>query len=294
MRPEMPSLTALLSFEAALRYGSFTRAAEELGRTQGAISRQVALLERQLGVSLFTREGARLRPSAVGRSYGDKLGGILDRLAALTLEVQASGEVGSNLNLAILPSFGTRWLIPRIPGFNAAHPEVRLHLTTRIGTFDFEAEGFDAAIHHGQAHWPGAQLEELMREEVLVVCRADRAADIRELRDLLEQPRLQLQSRRRAWPRWFRRVGLEEQDAGRGPLFEHHMMVIQAALAGLGVALLPSFLIEDELADGRLVCPFPELRFPGLNGYYLAFPETNRQLPALTAFRAWIKAEFEG
>lgn len=287
----MPSLTALLAFEAALRYGNFTRAGEELGRTQGAISRQVALLEQQLGVTLFSREGARITPTAVGRSYGAKLGPILDRLAALTLELQSSGEVGSVLNLAILPSFGTRWLIPRIPDFNRQHPAIRLHFTTRIGTFDFEAEGLDAAIHHGQEHWPGAQLDALMQEEISVVCREDLAARLKEPLDLRRLPRLQLQSRRRAWTHWFRNLDLDVADAGRGPLFEHHLMVIQAALAGLGVALLPTFLIEEELEAGRLVTPFPELIFPGLNGYYLAYPEASRQLPALVAFRDWISRE---
>ncbi len=291
MRAEMPSLTAFHAFEASLRYGSFTRAAEELGRTQGAVSRQVALLERQLGVELFLREGGtRLRPTPVARSFGGKLQVLLDRLSALTLEVQASGGVGSDLNLAILPTFGTRWLIPRIPTFYAAHPDVRVHLTTRVGSFDFDVHGFDAAIHHGRPHWPGARLDELMREEVLVVCIPEVARQIESPEDLLRWPLLQMESRRSAWSSWFRSFDIEGQSL-RGPLFEHHLMVIQAALAGLGVALLPTFLIEEELNQGKLESPFPDRRMPGQQGYYLAYPEANLSLPALAAFRSWLRDE---
>jgi LysR family glycine cleavage system transcriptional activator len=289
MRSELPSLTALNAFEAALRHGSFTRAGEELGRTQGAISRQVALLERQLGVELFVREGTRLRSTTAGRTFGAKLGTILDRLEALTMELRASGGVGSTLHLAILPTFGTRWLIPRMPDFAAEHPEVRVHLSTRVGTFDFDAVGFDAAIHHGRAVWPGARLDELLREEVLVVCRPDLAAQLLEPADLLSQPLLQMESRRHAWRSWFHQFEVASGDVFRGPLFEHHLMVIQAALAGLGVALLPTILIEDELASGALVSPFPDRRMRGAQGYYLAYPEANRSLPGLVAFREWLQ-----
>ncbi|MEM7306601.1 MAG: LysR substrate-binding domain-containing protein [Planctomycetota bacterium] len=290
---DLPSLTALLAFDAALRLESFTRAAEELGRTQGAVSRQVALLERQLGVELFVREHPRLRPTAAARSFGLELRRLLDRLSALTLEVQASGGAGAVLRLAILPAFGTRWLIPRMPRFYARFPEVSVHLTTKLGTFNFDRVGIDAAIHYGDANWPGARLEELMSEQVALVCSPDQATGVDAPSDLAGRTLLQLVSRRGAWAEWFRSHGVEGAPGGRGPLFEQHMMVIQAAVAGLGVALVPDFLVRGELASGALVEPLPEHRLSGLRSYYLAYPETSRELPGLVRFRRWILDEMK-
>jgi LysR family glycine cleavage system transcriptional activator len=290
MRPELPSLTALQAFEAALRHQSFTRAAEELGRTQGAVSRQVALLEAQLGVALFHREHPRVRPTRAAERFGLKLRALLDRLSALLLEMQAHTATGGVLHLAILPTLGTRWLIPRIKAFYRRHPDVSLQLTTRLGVFDFEVELLDAAIHYGEAVWPGARLEHLMDEEVAVVAGAELLASARLDRpqDLAAMPLLQLQSRLGAWDEWFAAVGapgLRYQSAAR---FEHHLMVIQAAIAGLGVALLPSFLVREELASGALVEPFPQLRARTRRAYWLAYPERSLELPALTALRDWL------
>lgn len=286
-------MTALQAFEAAYRHQSFTLAAEELGRTQGAISRQVAILEAHLGVELFVREHPRLRPTAAARSFGVRLRTLLDRLSALTLELQASGGAGSILRLAILPTFGTRWLIPRMPAFYAKHPEVSVHFTTHVGTFDFDNLGLDAAIHHGEAVWPGARLEELMHESVTVVCTPARAKGLADPRELLDDSLLQLASRRDAWGHWFRENGIDGVQAVRGPMFEQHLMVIQAAIAGLGVAIVPEFLVRDELSSGALVEPFPERRVRGTRAYYLAYPETSRELPGLVRFRRWILDEFK-
>jgi LysR family glycine cleavage system transcriptional activator len=291
MRPELPSLTALQAFEAVLRHRSFSRAAVELGRTQGAVSRQVALLEQQLGVQLFFREHPRVRPTRAAERFGAKLGAVLDRLAAILLEMQAHTETGGVLNLAILPTLGTRWLIPRIPDFYRRHPDVALQLTTRLGVFDFDVELFDAAIHYGEALWPGARLEHLMDEEVVVVASPELLinAHLQKPADLAGQPLLQLQSRLGAWDEWFEArgaPGLRYKSAAR---FEHHLMVIQAALAGLGVALLPSFLVREELTNGTLVEPFPQARAITRRAYWLAYPERSLELPALTALLQWLR-----
>lgn len=291
MQPELPSLTALEAFEAALRLESFTRAAEELGRTQGAISRQIAILERHLGVELFVREHPRVRPTSAAHSFGREVRSMLERLRALVLEVQASGGAGAVLRLAILPTFGTHWLIPRMPGFYTRFPEATVHFTTKLGTFNFDRIGVDAAIHYGEPTWPGARLEELMPEQVTVVCAPTLVERFAEPADLLGATFLQLVSRRGAWTEWLEAQGVVDVPATRGPLFEQHAMVIQAAVAGLGVALVPDFLVRSELDRGALVEPFPERRFASPRAYYLAYPETSRDLSGLVKFRRWILDE---
>ncbi len=292
MRAELPSMTALQAFDAALRHQSFTRAAAELHRTQGAISRQVSALEESLGVTLFRREHPRVRPTPAAEVFGAKLRGILDRLAAIVLELQSSAGQGGVLNLAILPTFGTQWLIPRIRSFYEAHEGVSINFTTRLHPFDFEAEELDAAIHHGEPLWPGARLEHLLDEDVVVVAAPMHLVRhrIEEPRDLLGHTLLQLDSRRAGWEEWFAGQAIDAPDARRGPRFEHYLMVIQAAIAGLGVALLPSFLVQGELAAGSLVNPFGTLAVKTRKAYWLAMPERSLELPALVQFRAWLHA----
>jgi LysR family glycine cleavage system transcriptional activator len=291
VRPELPSLTALQAFEAALRHRSFSRAAEELYRTQGAVSRQVQQLERELGVELFRREHPRIVPTAAAERFGTRLRALLDRLEALTLEVRSATATGGVLELAILPTFGTRWLIPRLASFRERHPDVALQLSTRLTLFDFEVELLDAAIHYGDATWPGAELEPLFQEEVTVVAApaVARTTALTDPADLATQPLLQLQSRPAAWDEWFTSAGVAPRALRSAARFEHHLMIIQAAIAGLGFALLPTFLVRPELERGELVEPFPALRFVGPKAYYLAFPPRNRDLPALRAFASWLR-----
>ena len=290
---ELPSLATLLAFEAAWRHQSFTRAAEELGRTQGAVSRQVANLERDLGLELFVREHPNVRPTRAGEVFARKVGGVIDRLQAAVVEVRAFGGQGGVLNLAILPTFGTRWLIPRIARFYAAHPDVSVNFTTRLVPFDFDADDLDAAIHYGLRTWPRCVLDPLMGEEVQVVCSPELASrgPLAMPADLAGHTMLQLSSRLGAWQEWLDSVGVAGIDGRRGPRFEHHLMIIQAATAGLGVALLPSFLVRKELETGQLVEPFPGTTLSTSRSYWLAYPERSRKLPALRAFRRWLNEE---
>lgn len=290
---ELPSLTALQAFDAALRHRSFTRAARELGRTQGAVSRQIALLEQQLGRELFHREHPRLRPTRTAEVFGAKLRRVLDRLGTIVLEAQAHDDAGGVLHLAILPTFGTTWLIPRLPGFLAQEPRCSVQLTTSLRVFDFEAEELDAAIHYGEGVWPGARSEPLMAEEVVVVCAPALRPALERPDDLAGQTLLQLSSRPAGWRRWLATQGVEGVDGRRGPHFEHHLMVLQAAQAGLGVALVPDFVAAAPLARGEVVEPFPGLRGHTRAKYWLVYPERSLELPALHAFRAWLRAELE-
>ena len=291
-RLSVPSLSALAAFEAAARHGSFTRAAEELNLTQGAVSRQVALLEQALGVSLFERVRKRVSLTPAGSAYAADVRDGLARLAAATVSAMAFRGASGVLNLAILPTFGTRWLIPRLPRFLDAHPGITINFATRLVPFDFGRDAVDAAIHFGDPVWPGAELHRLMGEEIVPVAAPSLIARTRlaEPADMLRVPLLQQSTRPRAWANWLEQQGLAPERAMMGPRFEQFAMVSQAAVAGLGLAIVPRFLIEEELRSGVLVVPF-DRPVRGTEGYYLVYPEARAGLPAIIAFRDWLLRE---
>ena len=290
MRPELPSTAALQAFESAAAHGSITAAGRELHVTQGAISRQIQSLEAHLGAELFHRERQRIRLTAAGEHYLQHLRAAFDRLETAALELRALRRGGGVLQLAILPTYGTRWLIPRFPSFAEAHPDVQVNFTTRLQPFDFAAEDLDAAIHHGDAHWPGARLDLLMDEDVVMVCSPGyrRKHHLDTPADLRRATLLQMATRPLAFVDWLAKNGITGVDGRRGPRFEHHQMVLQAVLAGLGVAVLPTFACDDELLNGRVVEAFAGTRVPTGKGYWLAYPEHRAELPALRAFRSWL------
>jgi LysR family glycine cleavage system transcriptional activator len=235
----------------------------------------------------------RISLTPAGEAYLPKVRACLERLEAATLQLKAfKGAASGSLNLAILPTFGTRWLIPRLPAFMAAHPEALVNFSTRLDVFDFADEDLDAAIHYGGPDWPGAVVEHLMDEEVEVMgspalCRK---AGLQRPADVAGQVLLQINSRPGAWGEWLTAAGLPQVDGRRGPRFEHFAMVIQAAVAGLGLAVLPTFLAEDELRRRTLLIPFKGTTVRS-GAYWLVHPEAKRDLPALVAFRSWLLGE---
>lgn len=291
-RLSVPSLSALAAFEAAARHGSFTRAAEELNLTQGAISRQVAHLEKVLGVGLFERAKKRVSLTVAGAAYAAEIREGLSILAAATVSTMAFRGAAGLLNLAILPTFGTRWLIPRLPRFTEAHPGITINFATKLVPFDFTREAIDAAIHFGDPVWPGARLHRLMGEEIVPVASPALVArfGISDAADMLKAPLVQQSTRPRAWANWLEQQGLTPQRALMGPRFEQFAMVSQAAVAGLGLAIVPRFLVEEELRSGSLVIPF-DRPVTGPEGYYLVYPETRESMPAVIAFRDWLLGE---
>ncbi len=289
----LPGTQALQAFESAAWHGSITAAARELHLTQGAISRQIQALEQHLGVALFHRERQRIRLTAPGEHYLQHVRSAFDRLEAAALELRTLQRGGGVLQLAILPTYGTRWLIPAFPSFANAHPDVQVHFTTRLQPFDFASEDLDAAIHYGEAHWPEARLDALMDEHVVAVCSPayrDRIG-LREAADLRRATLLQIATRPQGFEEWLRSNGIPGIDGRRGPRFEHHQMVLQAAIAGLGVALLPTFACDAELADGRVVEAIAGTKTATGKGYWLVYPERRASLPALQAFRSWLLAQ---
>jgi LysR family transcriptional regulator, glycine cleavage system transcriptional activator len=289
----LPATAALQAFESAAFHGSVTAAAKELNRTQSALSRQIQSLEKHLGIELFTRNRQRIHLTAAGTRYLEHVHAAFDRLEAGELELRTSGGGGGVLRLGILPTYGTRWLIPRFSSFAQCHPAIQVHFTTRLSVFDFASQDLDAAVHYGEGHWPGATVEPLMDEEVLLVCSANYRTqnNLHEPQDLRRATLLQVTSRPHAFDDWLRAKNTTGITGTRGPRFEHHQMAIEAAIAGLGVAAPPAFAVEKELASGRVVEALPNTRVRTGKGYWLAYPERRATLPALRAFRSWLLAE---
>ena len=165
----LPSISLLTAFEAAARTGSMTVAAHELSLTQSAVSRQIRALEEQLGLELFIRERQTIRLTAAGDAYAREIREALRKISTASFNLRANPR-GGTLNLAILPTFGTRWLAPRLPKFLAQNPGVTINLATRLSYFDFRTETLDAAIHFGEPNWPGAEMALLRSEEVIPAC----------------------------------------------------------------------------------------------------------------------------
>ncbi|MGX5839666.1 LysR family transcriptional regulator [Mesorhizobium sp. ArgA1] len=288
----LPSTSALAAFEAVARLGSFTAAAQELDLTQGAVSRQIALLEEQFGRKLFERDSRNVRLSPAGETYAEAVRSALGQLRDAALGLMSNRHSGI-LNLAILPTFGTRWLMPLIPDFVENNPDITINFVTRIGRFDFARERLDAAIHHGQPDWPDADSTVLMRETVIPVVSPEFLAsrDIATPADITRLPLLHMATRPGAWSEWFEAQGLSAPN-GPGMQFEQFGTVAQACMAGLGVALLPQVLIAGELQRGQLV-PTPGQPMQSRSAYYLVVPHDKRGHPPVASFRDWLLGQVE-
>lgn len=282
----LPGTAALLALDAVARTHSFTAAARDLGVTQGAVSRQVAQLEGQLGVVLIRRGARGTGLTEAGLAYAKRAHAALDHLRQGALE--ALGQAPEHgLRLAILPTFGTRWLMPRIPRFVRRHPEITLHFETRIGPVDFGAGGIDAAIASGQGAWPGARATLLMDEHVMPVGAPERARQ-----GLHGQPLLALGSRPQGWAEWWAATGQRGAVPAPAMRFEQVSTLAQAAAVGMGLALMPGFLIRPELDSGDLA-PIAAERPSGFGYYFLepANPDAPRAKTAVSRFRDWLVTE---
>jgi DNA-binding transcriptional LysR family regulator len=288
----LPNIGALAAFEAMARLGSFTAAARELDLTQGAVSRQISLLEDQFGRRLFERDSRNVRLSTAGEIYAEAVRSALGQLRDAALGLMSNRHSGS-LNLAILPTFGTRWLMPLIPDFVARHPDITINFATRIGRFDFTRERLDAAIHHGMPDWPDADCTLLMHETVVPVVSPEFLASraIAAPADISRLPLLHMATRPGAWSEWFEAQGLSAP-TGPGMQFEQFGTVAQACMAGLGVALLPQVLIAGELQRGQLV-PAPGTPMQSRSAYYLVVPHDKRGHPPVASFRDWLLDQVE-
>ncbi|MBY3300047.1 LysR family transcriptional regulator [Rhizobium laguerreae] len=283
----LPSMSLLSAFEAVLRTGSTAAAARELDLTQSTVSRLVQNLEQQLGRPLFERHRQKLIPTQAAHAYGRDVSRALDLIQRSSMEF-AANPGGGALSLAILPAFGTRWLAPRLGEFLVKHPGITINLATRLKRFNFAAEGFDAAIHFGADDWRDADHLRLFEERLTACISPALLAEhpIASAGDMAGLPLLQLETRPNAWRLWFEAQGAEPANV-TGMLLDQFATMTQAAISGLGVALLPDYLANSEITEGRLV-PVLKRSVPGSGSYWLVWPQSRANYPPLEAFRSWL------
>ncbi len=292
MRRKIPGTELLIAFETAARHQSFTRAAEELSLTQSAVCRQIAALESTLEVQLFNRIKKRVTLSEAGQIYARQVRENLKRIEHDTLSLMAHRGAGGVLELAVIPTFATRWLIPRLGNFHTMHPGITLDLTTRAEPFMFNDTAFDAAIHYGDPVWPGAIADYLFGEDMVPVCSPallKNGAPIAP-EELERLPLLHQSARPDAWREWFAAAGLANVNAMGGARYELFAMLVEAALAKLGVALVPRFFVLSEIASGDLVVPCATV-LHSQRSYYLVYPENKVGSASLQTFCHWLREQ---
>lgn len=283
-----------MCFEAAARHQSYTRAAQELALTQGAVSRQLAALEAFLGVALFRRTRHGVALSERGAEYAAQIAPRLQALEQDTLDVMSTQGSGGGIHLAAVPTFATRWLIPRLPELAALHPDITVHIETRTRAFMFADTPFDAALYAGSAeqmsNWAGTRSVRLLSEDVVPVCSPRFLGTQQTLtpQAIAQLPLLQQSTRPTGWRQWFDAVGVAAPLALAGPRYELFSMTAAAAAHGLGLALLPRLLIQAELLRGELVvaCERPVW---GERAYYLVTPDRADERPVMKTFLAWLQ-----
>lgn len=289
--PALPPLTALRSFEAVARHGSVTRAARELGVTQTAVSHQLATLERFLGEELVRRVPAGVTCTPAGQAWADALRDVFDRLRAANRRLRrAPGS--RTVAVTVMPSFGTRWLVPRLGRFLAAHPELDVRVSSTERVVDLAVEGFDLGLRYGRHPGAGVEALPLFEDRWVVVCTpaVRRAFALRSPEDLARAPLL-CDDEPGAWAAWLARTAPEAAELPRSTELSDSAHVVDAAVRGAGVALARLSLAADELRDRRLVRPFPQLELvPTGRRYFLAAPPGPSR-PEVDQFRAWVEAE---
>lgn len=292
MRRYLPSLSALHAFEAAARFMNFTKAAEDLGLTQSGISRQIHNLEKFLGVSLFQRSGPRLVLTDVGANYYRELARTLDKLQEITIDAVRGRSVDSSLMIGTHPTLGARWLPRRIETFIRAYPDLPVEVTLVPQDLRFESTRLDLALLRGAGTWLNARSVELFAEEIAVVTspKLIPLGTMLENTDFAGFPLLQNASRPSIWLHWLRLSGLNYQGRIQGTRFAHTEMLINAAVQGIGIAVVPTCYIEVELARGELHMPFGPPILSG-DSYYAVYPERKAHLHSVVAFRDWVTRE---
>ncbi|MCU7370058.1 LysR substrate-binding domain-containing protein [Paucibacter sp. O1-1] len=286
-------MSLLLAFEAAAKHQSFARAAEELSLTQSAVSRQVGVLEKLLQIELFQRQGKRIWLTDAGQMYAQSVANALDRLRGASLQAMSLRTDSRALRLALLPTFGSKWLLPRLHRFYESHPNIIVHIHTRVAEIsDFEAAGVDAAISVRDMALGGPEMMELCPEDLVPVMSPQlfRKSPVISPSDLERHLLLHVGPRPQQWPNWFSARGLQPRNMSAGPHFEVTGHLIQAIVAGIGVGLVPLILVQEELRQGEVIIPLPG-PLPGSRSYCFAYPAYNSSNPQLIAFREWLRSE---
>ncbi len=288
MHRRLPPLNALRAFEAAARHASFTKAAAELCVTHGAVSRHVQALEAWLGRPLFERRNRQVALTEAGAAYLAEVGAALDRIALATARQVEQGRRGL-LRVNVLATFAMRWLIPRLSGFQLAHPAIEVRLTTSNAPVAEVGEPFDVAVRGGPELVPGFQVRPFLSEARIPVCSPAVLvrAPLRRPEDLREHTLLHAATLPGVWAQWLRAAGVPDLESRHSTTLEHFYLTLQAALDGLGVAMGPARLVSDDVAAGRLILPFGGPELPA-RSYCAYVPEARADLPEVGSFCRWL------
>ena len=289
MARRLPPLSALRPFEAAARLESFSRAAEELSLTHGAVSRQVRALEDHVGVQLFARHGKRVTLTPSGRAFAER---VRNALLEIAQAAEALGDTRRDhrLTVSVLPSFASRWLMPRLIRFMDAHPEIEVSVMATTALANFTTDGADIAIRFGRGPWPALVCEAFLDDEWFPVAspKMNRGKLPKEPKDLL-RVRI-MREDRDAWQYWFAAAGVPLDEPLSGPFFNDSTYSLQAAARGEGVALARRSIVGEDLERGTLKRLF-NLHVPTRERYWFVSPRASAQTPKVKAFRDWVRAE---
>lgn len=285
-------MTALQCFEAVARHMSFTLAAQDLFLTQGAVSKQIAQLEAMLCHSLFHRSPRGLSLTPAGKIYLFEVRTILDQVDASSRYVMGYGQAAQTLHIAVQPTFGTCWLIPRLRDFMQTYPDIQVVTRSDARPFDLMQSRIDISLFYGNGSLPGADCHRLFEASVLAVCSPaymrERVTD--SLGALASQTLIQCASRPEIWRDWFLSQDFEAIDCYQGPRFDTFSMCLTAALEGIGIAIMPGMFARDALRAGALVQPWPYVQ-PSDGAYYVAHASHCAAEPKVRAFTDWVRAQ---
>lgn len=292
MARRLPPLNSLRAFEAASRHASFTRAAQELFVSQGAISRHVASLETWLKVQLFSRHARGIELTPKGALFFRVVRGALDQIEYGARQLQQKPD-DKTLRLKVPPTFAIRWLVPRLARFHAFKPDLDVQITTSHHPVNFNRDDVDACIHSDTQPLADAHCRRLFGELLLPVCNPSllqRGAPLRKPRDLGQHVLVCSLHRPRDWPTWLDAARVTGVDGNNGIKVENSALAYQAAIDGLGVVIAQRSFVEDDLKSGRLVAPFA-LQVPGDGAYYLGYPADRPKSEGVAAFETWLLRE---
>ena len=290
MKQRLPSLTGLQAFEAVARHMSFTRAAAELNVTQTAVSHRIARLEAELGLRLFLRRNRGIVLTEQAQAYLAGVSGAFEALHRSTERLLRQDEQGV-LTVSTLVSFAAKWLVPRLAGFQEAHPEINVRILTSGANVDFGREDVDMAIRYGDGSWPGLRADLLVEEALLPVCSPKLLQGpnpLREPKDLAGRPAVHITAYGDDWARWLAAAKLEGLVLGRQLKFDLAFAAIEAVIDGAGVGMGRTSLVDYDLANGRLVAPFGP-RLPR-RAFYVVAPEQKAEQRKIKLFRNWLLA----
>jgi LysR family glycine cleavage system transcriptional activator len=284
-----PPLYGLRAFESASRTLSFTRTADELNVTPAAVSHQIKTLEERLGIRLLERQNNKLTLTTMGEAYIPSVREALDMILAATDQICMRAD-GDTLRLSVLPIFATRWLIPRLGAIRESHPELNIEVSTSYRLVNFNTENIDAGVRYGSGQWPGLESHYLFGEEVVPMCNPillQGNTTLSSPTDLRTLPLLHSARTREYWRLWLTANGIDDINPYAGYSFSNCLLTLEAARAGLGVAMINRAYLDERMANGSLVAPF-DMTLTQNMGCYLVYPKTSASFSKILKFRDWV------